>query len=1018
MVSSSAKVRLQLFGAASVWLDGVRQHVLPDSLPACLAVYLASRREGFSREALAALFWPERDQSEALHSLRVNLHRLRLLLTTWGLEQGLQTDRQRVCLSVDTDVGAFKDALGRADWQQAVALQAEPLLATMSFRGLALLEAWAQTERQALSRAGQTALLRLAQHVAGLASESPAQRANDRRLAQAASAAAGPEQGQATWAAQRLLRLPTEDLSDLLVQALLRLAPTAGCVPEALLAYERLCRQLHDDGGQAPLPATRELAHALKTAGRLPPTQAVRPQVNVPRSIEQPPRLVGRDAERACVADLQHRVVLVAGEPGVGKTRLLEDALPGARWLSCREGLQNVPWASAIDYLADHQEGLPELGNHRQTLARLLPSLAPGEVQGPADPVTAQLRTLQALANVLHSGASAVVIDDLQWADPATLALVLHLARQPGPPLRLLYRVDEQTPAMDTLFETLEATLPLQRLVLQPLSAAALTQLLANLADTAQGPPRFSAWLHHRTGGNPVFVLQTLRALFESGRLQAHAEGWSSDLDTLTVDYAELDVPSNLAGLVKRRLSGLPEPARRVLSVVALLGSVVDTARIAALAEVSAWSAAESIALAQGAGLLQGQRFVHDLIRHSVLEATPAAVRQVLHSGVARDFGGLLPPAALAQHAWVAGDTAMAVQHTRAAAEKYGHAGLHAQAVLLLQQALARDIATHEQGQLHSQLAQLQLAAGDLQQAEVSAQAAIEAPAWPAERALALCCLATLRMQQGRMQDARTALDEAAASAPDTEAWLNARGQLAQFEGRAADVVGDFERQVALLRRQPVSVKLITTLASLGSLYSETGQDSRALAVLEEGYRLAQRLGARYAQVEVAVNLLRTLTDQQLDLQAIAVAEESLALGEYDASATLRNNLAWALRALGRLDEARAHYAALQGCSDPTLALMASAKLMEMAGEAADTEQARHIAQHLLAHMNSTEAYLAHAVAVLAVLRYGSDEQALQAQRHLRRQALDPSLSERLSAALQARGIDPALYLPEVAAQH
>ena len=695
----------------------------------------------------------------------------------------------------------------------------------------------------------------------------------------------------------------------------------------------------------------------------------------------------------------------------MGKTRLLEDAWPGARWLSCREGLEGVPFAPVIEYLADHQAGLPDLGPFRLDLARLLPALADGELLPPADPLTTRSRVLQAVSHVLCAGAPAIVVDDLQWADAATRDLLLHLARRPGPPLRLAYRIDELTPALEALFDALDTTQPVQRLLLQPLSAAALTELLADLARTPEGPPRFSAWLHHRVGGNPLFALQTLRALFESGRLQAHGDGWSSDLDAISADYAELEVPSSMAGLVKRRLSGLPDLTRRVLTVVAVLGAAVDTERIAQLAGVSAWSAAEAIGQAQAAGLLAGTRFAHDAIRHSVVQGTPQPVRLVLHAGVARSFAGVLPPAALAGHAWAAGEAAQAVSYTLQAAERDGQAGQHASAVTLLGQALARDITTDDQGRLHALLARLWLACGDFARTEAAARAAIDAPALPRQRAAALCSLATVRMQQGRLQEARVALDEATQADPDTEAWLTARGQLAQFDGRADEVVGDFERRIAALRRQPPGVELVVMLASLGSLYSETGQDARAAATLEEGWRLAQRLGARYAQVEVAVNLLRALTDLQRDEEAIAIAREALALGDYDASATLRNNLAWCLRESGRLDEARLLYVELQRGSDPTLGLVAGAKLVEMAGEAQDTASAQQGAQQLLAAMGSTEVYLAHAIAVLAVLRFGSDAQVQQAQTHLRVQALDPSLSVRLGDALRARGIDPAPYL-------
>ena len=256
-----------------------------------------------------------------------------------------------------------------------------------------------------------------------------------------------------------------------------------------------------------------------------------------------------------------------------------------------------------------------------------------------------------------------------------------------------------------------------------------------------------------------MFALQTLRALFESGRLQAHADGWSSDLDAISADYAELEVPSSMAGLVKRRLSGLPDLTRRVLTVVAVLGAALDTERIAQLAGVSAWSAAEAIGQAQAAGLLADTRFAHDVIRHSVVQGTPQPLRLVLHAGVARAFAGVLPPVTLAGHAWAAGEPALAVTFTLQAAERDGHAGQHASAITLLECALARDIPSEDQGRLHVLRAGLWLACADFAQAEAAARAAIDAPALPPQMAAALCHLTTVRMHQGRLQEARAALD-------------------------------------------------------------------------------------------------------------------------------------------------------------------------------------------------------------------------------------------------------------------
>ncbi len=91
----------------------------------------------------------------------------------------------------------------------------------------------------------------------------------------------------------------------------------------------------------------------------------------------------------------------------------------------------------------------------------------------------------------------------------------------------------------------------------------------------------------------------------------------------------------------------------------------------------------------------------------------------------------------------------------------------------------------------------------------------------------------------------------------------------------------------------------------------------------EEAYQLARRLGLRYAQVDVAINLLWSLAALKRDDHGIAIVREALALGEYDGSAVLRNNMAWSLFERGLDDEAREAYEALAAGGDPTLALVA-----------------------------------------------------------------------------------------------
>ena len=979
--------RLHLFGTAH-W-HGVERRELQDSLPGWLIAYLAYGGDWFARDALAALCWPDRPESEAQHNLRANLHRVRALATACGFGDRLEAERRRVRLRVDTDVAAFRRAVGRADWAEAVALQPEPLITSLSFRGFALLEAWLHGERAALDTAWCDAVLRNALD---------AERAGD-----------------AERAADGLLQMlrqrgPTEDA----VQALLRLAVRAGRRAEALEAYERLCRHLHEDLAITPTETTIELARSLRTAGgaAMPAVVRARSDGVVPRAIDQPPRLVGREAERALLADGARPLVFVSGEPGIGKTRLLEEACPLARWVGCREGLESVPFAAVIDYLADHVDGLPDLGEYRRDLARLLPQLGRDELLPPADPQTAKARLLEALAHVLEAGASVIVFDDLQWADEATRDLVVHLARRRRVALRLAGRSNEIPPALDALLDALDAARGLHRLDLTALSSAAVGELLADLSHSPTAPPKFGNWLHALTGGNPFFALQTLRTLFESGRLHAHADGWSSDLDAISIDYSEFAMPPRVADLVRRRLAALDDDTRRVLGAAAVIGRALDSERMASALGLSPWTVAEGVARAQAAGLLDDARFRHDVIRHAVLRATPEPLQRVLHAAVARAFEGTLPPAEIARHWWAAGQVDHAVHATLLAAEHDGRAGLYESAIARLEQALRRELPPADVARLQVCAGRMHLVLGDLERTEAAAQWALAEPALPRERAMAYALHAEVRLLQGRLSDAEAALAEATASDPDEPTVLAGRCKLAQLQGRVEEVVAQLERRRDLLRRQPPRAELIEVLTSLGAAYDELGQPQRGLPLHEEAWRLAERLGARYAQVEVAINWLWCLSALGRNDDGVAIARRALDLGEYGASTVLRNNMAWSLAELGRIDEARELYEVLARCSDPTLALIAQARVVDLRGAADPRQVDAADIQPLLQAMGSTEVYLARACASLPVLRYGSDDQVHAVLDYLGPQPVETALADKLRVALQNRGIDPTPYLP------
>lgn len=116
----------------SRWLaDDGGAHEVPDSLPGYLLVYLACRGEWVTRESLAALFWPARDEPEGLNNLRANLHRVRELLADWGCEPAMRTELRRVRVDLPTDVAALRAALARDDWIAAAAMAGDALLTSL-----------------------------------------------------------------------------------------------------------------------------------------------------------------------------------------------------------------------------------------------------------------------------------------------------------------------------------------------------------------------------------------------------------------------------------------------------------------------------------------------------------------------------------------------------------------------------------------------------------------------------------------------------------------------------------------------------------------------------------------------------------------------------------------------------------------------------------------------------------------------------------------------------------------------
>src|SRR5215510_5879361 len=141
------------------WSTPGAQHDLPPTVPGWVVAFLALQGDWIGRERVAALFWPDAGNDEALNNLRVNLHRTKQLLDGWGVDATLQADRRRVRLSLPTDVAQLRQALAARRGADALALYQRPLLDGMGFPGFAALQEWFEIERADLHTAWREAML-------------------------------------------------------------------------------------------------------------------------------------------------------------------------------------------------------------------------------------------------------------------------------------------------------------------------------------------------------------------------------------------------------------------------------------------------------------------------------------------------------------------------------------------------------------------------------------------------------------------------------------------------------------------------------------------------------------------------------------------------------------------------------------------------------------------------------------------------------------------------------------------
>jgi len=570
--------------------------------------------------------------------------------------------------------------------------------------------------------------------------------------------------------ARELLAL--EPLSEPAHRRVMRLHYLAGDRAAALLAFDACERVLKDEVGARPSAETLAL---LRTVEAAEPAAGVAPALRgVPAGMLRPPHLVGRGVQldAALLAWQAGRAFCLEGEAGMGKSRLLQEIAArhgGCIEVRARPGDAVVPFASLTRLLravlAQHDHAAAQAS--ACGLGALLPELARGARDATSTPPPgAMAKALSTwVATLSAAGVEALIVDDLHFADTASIELLGALAGAEGA-LRWGFarRPAEGAAALADFEAALIEEQRLDPVPLPPLTREQLAQLVGSLGLDTEATHELAASLHQHSGGNPLFALETLRQAWLEQRLAG----------------GRLPRPVSITRLIERRSKQLGVAALRLARCAAVAGTDFSIDLAARVLAVPAIDLSDAWAELEAAQVFVDGSFAHDLIHEVVLAGVPPQIARHLHGEVASYLDERRgAPASIAAHWLAAGEVDRALPQLNAAAR--GAA---------LQQRFAEAAQTFERE------ASLRLDRGDTQGAFAAAmqmrKAAFEmdlathsdtalalldrAAATPLQRAQAEAERADVCMHRGRMVEAEAAV----------EAGLRALGGLAEPGLRAA----------------------------------------------------------------------------------------------------------------------------------------------------------------------------------------------------------------------------------------
>jgi tetratricopeptide (TPR) repeat protein/transcriptional regulator with XRE-family HTH domain len=606
-------------------------------------------------------------------------------------------------------------------------------------------------------------------------------------------------------------------------------------------------------------------------------------------------RLVGREAEReriealiGAVAASEGRFLLLTGEPGAGKTRLGQEAtaLLQARGFllaagTCHEPQRTIAYAPLVEALGMLAAVAPETTSRDTArrwpyLTRLLPEL------GAAMPVVADRDTdaqpllFRAVVAFLQAVAAtrpvALLLDDLHWADGASLMLLAFLARQTRSDRVLLLGTYRNTdlgrnhPLRHALVDLRRMQLA-EEIAVQGLPHDGTATLIAQTLGRPAVAARLADTVYARTGGNPFFVQELVRALADQGQLDPSEGGIPTTI-----------VPTTVQAVLAHRIEGLADTTQQILRAASVLGQQFRFEDLGALSRHDADAVEGALDEAQRAGLVREMdidlyAFNHALTEHAVRAELSSTRRRWLHGAAGRLLEALPDrererrAAELAWHFREAGEPERALAYTLQAGDQAAAVFAYAEAERQGRRALrlAHDLhAPMREAEALEQLGRVFLMSGRLDEAAEVLEHAItlyhDRRQLDAE-AQAIAASALVNFWRGRVDLSieRVRHVRAAIEAQGPSVTLG-RLYVAEFlylwsNGRMVESGAPARRALAIARLVGDDVLLVETLVRTGAAEREAGNVHQALELLEEASRRAEACGTLYWQVHAEVIL-------------------------------------------------------------------------------------------------------------------------------------------------------------------